>query len=139
MQPGDHVTVRFLAPERKPMTFDCRELLLPGEQGVFTVLPGHTPFLTTLAHGLVELHDLQEETHYLSVLGGFCEVKDGEVTVLADAFEPGTEIDLERAESARERAIRRIERPDDETDVGRAEAAIARANARIEAHRREGY
>ena len=133
------ITVRFLAPERKPLTFDCREILLPGEAGVFTVLPGHTPFLTTLAPGMIELRDLQEEVHYLAVRSGFCEVKDGEVTVLADGFEPGTQIDLDRAEAARTRALRLIERPDEETDVGRAEAALARAHARIAAHGRDGY
>jgi len=132
-------TVRFLAPEREPLTFHAHELLLPGAEGIFTVLQGHTPFLTTLGPGLVQIHDLEDKTHFLAVRGGFCEVRNDSVIVLAESFEPGNMIDLERAERAHRRALERLERPGPDIDIARAEAALARATARVSAHHGHEY
>ena len=97
----------------------------------FGVLPGHAPFLTTLGIGEVTYRVGQDE-HYLALAGGFAEVRNDKVIVLADTAERPEEIDRARAERARERAERRLAgRTDEEVDYARALAALARAVVRL--------
>ena len=109
------------------------EVVAPGIQGYFGVLPGHAPFLTTLGIGEVMYRTGREERH-LAVSGGFAEVRNDKVIVLADTAERPEEIDRARAERARERAERRLSgRAQDEIDYARAAAALARALTRLQA------
>ena len=133
------IDVEIYAPERRNVQFDAAEIILPGESGVFMVQPGHTPLLASLAPGVLITHDAQSNEEFYAVTGGFAEVRDDRVVVLAHAFEQGEQIDLERAEAARERAEERLRTPSNDTDVQRAEMALARAAARIQAHGQEGY
>jgi len=89
------------------------------------------PFLPTLQTG--ELRYRQANSlHYVAVSGGFAEVSDDKVTILAESAEHGREIDLDRAQSARERAEQRIAQSREaELDFVRAEAALRRAMVRI--------
>ncbi|MBI1318739.1 MAG: ATP synthase F1 subunit epsilon [Candidatus Hydrogenedens sp.] len=131
--------VRFLAPEREPLNFQAQEIMLPGSEGIFTVLQGHTPFLTMISPGMVQLVDLEGKEHFLAIRSGFCEVRNDAVIVLVEGFEAGKQIDLERAEAARDRALSRLEKPGSDIDISRAEAALARALARVDAHTRIEY
>jgi len=119
---ADRLTLEIATPTRLVVAETADEIVIPGSQGYFGVLPGHAPLLTTL--GIDE--------HYLAVSGGFAEVRNDKVIVLADTTERPEEIDRPRAERARERAERRLSgRGDEEIDYTRALAALARALTRI--------
>jgi F-type H+-transporting ATPase subunit epsilon len=107
------------------------EVVAPGIEGYFGVLPGHAPFLTTLGVGIVT-YRIGRDEHQLAVSGGFAEVRNDKVIVLADTAERPEEIDRTRAERSRERAERRLAgRVEEEVDYERALAALARALARL--------
>ena len=122
-------------PTRMLVTAEVDEVVAPGIEGYFGVLPGHAAFLTTLAPGEVVYRSGQQE-HSLAVAGGFAEVRPARVIILADHAELPEEIDRERAERARQRAEMRLQGkgPDGssaEIDYARALAALARALARL--------
>ncbi len=95
------------------------------------MLPGHAPFLTTLGIGIVT-YRIGRDEHQLAVAGGFAEVRNDKVIILADSAERPDEIDRARAERARERAERRLSgRSNEEIDYARCQAALARALTRL--------
>jgi len=110
------------------------EVVIPGSEGYFGVLPGHAPLLSTLGVGEVTYRQGREE-HFLAVMGGFAEVRGDRVIILAETAELPEEIDRERAERSRQRAEQRLAGrsggPDD-VDYARALAALARALARLQ-------
>ena len=108
------------------------EVVAPGIEGYFGVWPGHAAFLTTLGAGELSYRRGQQ-ARYLSVAGGFAEVRNDKVVILADTAEQSEEIDRERAERARQRAEQRLSgRSQDAVDFARAAAALARALARLQ-------
>ena len=129
---ADRLTLEIATPIRLVVAETVDEIVIPGSQGYFGVLPGHAPFLTTL--GIGELtYRIGRDEYYLAVSGGFAEVRDDKVIVLADCAERPDEIDRARAERARERAERRLSgRSDEEVDYSRATAALARALTRLQ-------
>lgn len=137
--PDGLIEVQLSALEREPEHLSVTEVTIPGADGVFSVLPMHTPMLTTLVPGVVVAYEASGHERYFAISGGFAEVKDDRVTILAGAFEPGEEIDLERARAAHERAEARLAKPGEDVDIVRAELACSRALARIGAHNREPY
>jgi F-type H+-transporting ATPase subunit epsilon len=135
---ADRLTLEVATPTRLVVTESVDEIVIPGSQGYFGVLPGHAPFLTTLGIGEL-MYRVGREERYLAVSGGFAEVRNDKVIVLADTAERPEEIDLPRAERARERAERRLAgRTDEEVDYVRALAALARASTRISTAGRAG-
>lgn len=122
-------------PTRMLVTAEADEVVAPGVEGYFGVLPGHAAFLTTLAPGEVTYRSGQTE-HHVAVTGGFAEVRAERVIILAENAERPEEIDRERAERARQRAEMRLQgkSPDGsqgEVDFARALAALARALTRL--------
>src|SRR5258707_11436280 len=85
------------------------EVEIPGAEGYFGVLPGHTPLLATLQVGQLWYRQGQE-THYLAIAFGFAEVQPDQVTILAEIAEAASEIDVSRAEAAKKRAEERLAR-----------------------------
>src|SRR2546427_11598230 len=83
------------------------EVIAPGSEGYFGVLRGHAPFLTTLGVGELTYRKGRDEYH-LALAGGFAEVRNDKVIILADSAEKPEEIDRERAERARQRAEQRL-------------------------------
>jgi F-type H+-transporting ATPase subunit epsilon len=126
------LTLEVATPSRLVVGEQVDEVVVPGIEGYFGVLPGHAAFLTTL--GIGELtYRLGRDEHHLAVAGGFCEVRNDKVIVLADSAELPAEIDRARAERARERAAERLSgRLPDAIDYARASAALARALIRIQ-------
>jgi F-type H+-transporting ATPase subunit epsilon len=129
--------VRFelATPSRLLVSAEVDEVVAPGSEGYFGVLPGHAPFLTTLAPGEVMYRQDRQE-HYVAVAGGFAEVTGERVIILAEGAETPGEIDRDRAERARERAEQRLagRAPGgghEDIDYDRALNALARALARI--------
>jgi F-type H+-transporting ATPase subunit epsilon len=128
---ADRLTLELATPTRLVVTESVDEIVIPGSQGYFGVLPGHAAFLTTLGIGELMYRVGRDERH-LAVSGGFAEVRNDKVIVLADTAERPEEIDKPRAERARERAERRLAgRTDEEVDYTRALAALARAITRL--------
>jgi len=131
--------VRFelATPTRMLVSADVDEVVAPGVEGYFGVLPGHAALLTTLGSGEVSYRTGKSEQHLL-VAGGFAEVQPDRVIILAEVAEAPEEIDRERAERARQRAELRLSgrhpqgfENEGEIDYNRALAALARALARI--------
>ncbi len=124
-------------PNHLVVSEEVDEVVAPGVEGYFGVLPGHTPFLTSLRSGEVPYRVGRAE-QYLAVSGGFAEVRGDRVIILADNAERPEEIDRERAERARQRAERRLAgKTDEELDYTRALAAFSRALTRLEVGSRQ--
>jgi F-type H+-transporting ATPase subunit epsilon len=124
------LTLEIVTPDRSLVREEVDEVQLPGSEGYFGVLPGHTPLLATLKVG--ELwYRVGQEKHYLAVAGGFVEVLPDRVTVLAQIGERAEEIDVARAEAAKRRAEERLVNPVD-VDLERARFSLAKALVRIQ-------
>ncbi len=112
-----------------------------GADGVVGILPRHAPLMTTLAPGELIMRKGEEEESFF-VTGGFLEVRDNQVAVLADASERAEEIDIARAEEARHRAEEALSEKRDGAELAVAEAAMRRALIRLrlaqQARRRRG-
>jgi F-type H+-transporting ATPase subunit epsilon len=136
---ADRLTLELATPTRLVVAETADEVVVPGIDGYFGVLPGHAAFLTTLGTGEVT-YRIGREEHSLAVSGGFAEVRNDKVIVLADTAERPDEIDRARAERARERAERRLSGrgAEESVDYARAAAALARAMNRLQTATREG-
>jgi len=112
-------------------------VVVPGTEGEMGILPNHTPLLTTLKLGVVRVRTGQEEQDF-TIAGGVMEVRPEVVTILADVGERIEEIDVERAEAAKDRAEKFLAEgpPPDTDEYLRMEAALRRSNLRLEAVRR---
>ena len=129
---ADRLSLEIATPMRLVVAETVDEVVVPGIEGYFGVLPGHAPFLTTLGIGQLTYRQGRDERH-LAVSGGFAEVRNDKVIVLADTAETPEEIDRARAERSRERAERRLTgRTQDEIDHVRASGALARALTRLQ-------
>jgi len=106
------------------------KIIVPGVVGELTALPRHAPLLTMIKPGVLRIVKGDDEVE-MAITGGFLEVRENRVTVLADAAERAEEIDVMRAEGARRQAQRRLEERAEEIDRARTQAALERALARI--------
>jgi F-type H+-transporting ATPase subunit epsilon len=132
--------VEVVAAERSILSDEADEVLADTVEGQIGVLPRHAPMLTILVPGTVRLRRGDEE-EILAVGGGFLEVSENKVVVLADSAERAEEIDVARAEEARARAAARLQTRGTDLDQDRARAALARSISRLrvaELSRRRG-
>ncbi len=128
----ERVRFELATPTRLVVTAEVEEVVAPGVEGYFGVWPGHAPFLASLGTGLVSYRDGGRE-HVLAVNGGFAEVRPDRVIILADTAERPEEIDVARAQRARERAEQRLAgKGGEEVDYARALAALNRAATRLQ-------
>ena len=124
------LTLEIITGERRLLRQeDVDEVIAPGSLGELGILPHHAPLITSLQPGELRVKSGGDEEEFF-VSGGFLEVHSDQVTVLADAAEVGSQIDIERAEAARERAQQRLEQVED-ADRARAQAALSRSLARL--------
>ena len=131
-----HLDLQIVTPDRLVVQARVDEVQVPGSEGYFGVLPGHTPMLASLAVGELWYRQGQEKT-YLAIASGFAEVLPDRVTILAKLAERADEIDAERAEGARQRAEERLANKSD-VDYERARAALAKALTRLQVASRLG-
>jgi F-type H+-transporting ATPase subunit epsilon len=128
------ITLEIVTPDRALVTAEVDEVNLPGSQGYFGVLPGHTPLLATLQVGEM-WYRIGQERHYLAIAFGFVEVLPDRVTVLAQIAEKAEEIDVARAEAAKRRAEERVARastPQADMDFERARIAMMKSLIRLQ-------
>lgn len=131
--------VDIVTAERLIYSEEVDGMILPGPEGELGLLPSHAPLLTLVQPGVLRVVKGNEEIE-MAVAGGFVEVLDNRVTILADAVERAEDIDHSRAEEARRRAQERL-RGRTEEDLVRAEASLRRALIRLkvaERRRRRG-
>ena len=128
-----NIHLEVVTPEKIVVSEEVQIVASPGSLGEFGVLSGHTPFLTTLNTGIMRYTDLNEKEYYVFVSGGFAEALPDKVTVLAESAERRSDVDLERAKAAMERAEKRLaeERSREDIDFARASASLERATVRI--------
>jgi len=120
----------IVTAERMVYSDDVDVVIAPGVEGQLGILPNHASLLTMLQPGELVVRKEGEETE-MFVSGGFLEVMQNRVTLLADVAERAEEIDIARAEEAKRRAEEQIKQAPPEMDLAVAEAALRRALARI--------
>jgi F-type H+-transporting ATPase subunit epsilon len=126
-----HLTLEIVTPDRSVVTDRVDEVELPGAEGYFGVLPGHTPLLATLQVGEM-WYRKGSEKFYLSIAFGFAEVLPDRVTILAEVAERSDEIDVSRAEAAKKRAEERVAKPAPDIDFERARLALMKSVVRLQ-------
>lgn len=133
------MTVRceIVSQDRLVWEGDADIVIVPGEAGDMGILPNHAPLLSTLRYGILTVR-YQGREEVFAIAGGVIEVQPEIITVLADAAESVAEIDVARAQEARERAEKMLEEgpPPDSDQYLRMEAALRRSELRLAAVRR---
>jgi F-type H+-transporting ATPase subunit epsilon len=125
--------LEIVTQERRVYSADDVEMVVaPGSEGELGILPRHAPLITSLQEGVMRVKRAAGREEVLAIHGGFMEVLPDQVTVLADAAERAEEIDLARAEEARQRAEELMkQRREDKVDYVRAETALRRSLVRL--------
>lgn len=125
-----YIDLQIVTPERMLVHEKVDEIQIPGSEGFFGVLPGHTPLLAALSVGEMWYRRGQEKT-YLSLAYGFAEILPDRVTILAQLAERAEDIDVERAELARKRAVERLDQMSS-VDYERARIALTKSLTRLQ-------
>jgi len=129
----DSILLEVLTPERRVFSAQVSDLQFPTARlGYYGILPGHTPLVTPLGDGLV-YYTQNDQKHWLTVFGGFAEVGPEHVTILARVSETVDMIDVDRAESARTRALKLVKDAETEDDLDQAQARLEASLIRLQA------
>ena len=123
--------LEIVTPQRLVVREKVEEMQIPGKNGYLGILPGHAPLITELGIGEISYRG-NEQSRHLAVAWGFSEVLPDRVSVLAQTAERAEEIDVRRAEKARQRALQRLKSEDPSIDCARARHAFSRAATRLE-------
>ena len=127
--------LEIITAERKVYDDDVELVAAPGSDGELGILSNHAPLMSTLQPGELVIRKEGEDT-YLAVSGGFIEVLDDKVTVLADAAEKSDEIDEERAQTAMQRARDSMANGESDIELEQFAVAMRRAQIRLNVVRR---
>ena len=130
MATGNTLHVEIVTAERKLYSGEADSVQAPGSEGQLGILPRHAAFLTTLSPGALSIK-LAGAEEAIFVSGGFLEVSNNNVIVLADAAEHADDIDQARAEEARHRAQERLAQAQSNVERAQLEAALQRAILRL--------
>jgi F-type H+-transporting ATPase subunit epsilon len=128
---ADKLNLEVITPERLVLSEQVDEVVAPGLGGELGILPDHTPLISQLKTGVLSYRK-GSENRRMHVSGGFVEVASDRVSVLSDVAEKPEEIDVGRAERAKERAERRLASRGEDVDFNRAELKLQRAMIRIQ-------
>ncbi len=132
---ADKIVLEIVTPDRRVLSLDVDEVVLPSANGSMGVLYGHAPTLCELDVGEVSYRNGQDRK-YLAVSGGFAEVLRDKVNVLARTTETAKEIDLDRAQRAKASAETTLKSDATEATFVRAAVKLKRALCRINVHAR---
>jgi F-type H+-transporting ATPase subunit epsilon len=125
------IQLQIVSADRSLVNETVDEVEIPGSDGYFGVLPGHTPLLAILGAGELWYRQGQDK-HYLVIAFGFAEVQPERVTILAQIAEKAEEIDLVRAEASKKRAEERLSRSTVDMDAERARIALLKSLIRLQ-------
>ncbi|MDR0827545.1 MAG: F0F1 ATP synthase subunit epsilon [Desulfovibrio sp.] len=120
----------IVTPDQLVLSREVEYVGAPGVLGEFGILPGHVPFISALTIGRL-YYKVGGKDHYVFVSGGFAEVSDNRVTILAESAEEAEKIDFNRAERALKRAKQRLDAKNAELNFKRATLALYRATERL--------
>jgi F-type H+-transporting ATPase subunit epsilon len=123
------ILLEIVTPERLLLSQQVDEVIAPGSEGDFGVLPGHCHFLSTLRIGEL-LYRVGDSTSHMAVLWGYAEITPTKVTILAEIAEKAEDIDVERAQAAFEKAEQRLKVGGLPSEVKEAEISLEKARLR---------
>jgi len=132
---AQQIALEVVTPTGAVVNEDVDIVNAPGYGGDFGVLANHAPFLSTIKIGILS-YETGKKREHLMISGGFCEVSNNKITFLVESAEFGSQIDVDRAMKAKERAEKRLAQAashDESINVLRAEAALQRSLARLKA------
>ncbi len=130
--------LEIVAPSRQVVRSEhVDEVIAPGSEGEFGVLPGHTPFLTTLKVGKLSYREAAT-WHHLAVDWGYAEVGPDRVVILAEGADRASDIDISEARLAKERAEKALSEKLDQKDYEKARIELQRAMIRIQVAEKHG-
>jgi len=130
--------LEIVAPSRQVVRSErVDEVIAPGSEGEFGVLPGHTPFLTTLKVGRLSYRE-GNTWHYLAVDWGYAEVGPDRVVILAQGADRASEIDITEARLAKEQAEKKLSEKLEQKDYEKARIDLMRAMIRIQVSEKHG-
>ena len=124
-------TLDIVTLKKVAFSEEIKSVNAPGTEGYFSILVNHTPFVSSLKPGVIRVNRPNGETLIFSTSGGFLMTNGGKVILLADAVERPEEIDIARAQAAKERAEKRLAERTLDIDIDRARVALLRAINRL--------
>ena len=122
----EKLLLEIVTPERRVVREEVDEVVCPGVEGEFGVLPGHTPFLTALKIGELS-YRMGDQRRFIALTWGYAQVDGDRVEILADMAETAEEIDLRRAEEAKTRAESKLKGVPEEVEFEQAEVSLEKA------------
>lgn len=123
--------IEIVTPDKMVVRDVAEEAQVPAKNGYLGILPGHAPLITELAIGEITYRTAGTTTH-IAVAWGFAEVLPNKVTILAESAERAEDIDVKRAEAAKQRAEERLRGGHSDIDFNRALNALKRAESRLQ-------
>jgi F-type H+-transporting ATPase subunit epsilon len=128
---ADTFQLEIVTPEKMVVRDVAEEMQIPGKNGYLGVLPGHAPLITELAVGEITYRNANI-THHLAVAWGFAEVLPDKVTILAETAERADEVDVNRAQAAKQRAESNLTKATTEEEFRKVSGDLLRAETRLE-------
>lgn len=129
----DRIFLEIVTPNKLIFSGYVEEVYLPGANGYLGILPGHAPLISELQIGEISYRPKgRQKMEYVACSWGVAEVLPEKVSVLAEVAEKATEIDVARAQQAKERAEKRLYSKDPDVDFRRAQLALQRALIRLQ-------
>ena len=131
---AENIMIEIVTPEKVLLNEEVQIVMVPGKEGEFGVLKGHTPFLSSLKTGILRYIDKNSSERYLFISDGFAEALPDKVTILTESAERRKNIDFQRAKKSYERAQGRINKTQEQKvdlDYQRALASLQRAIYRM--------
>lgn len=125
------IKLEIVTPSKTAFSGAINSISIPGTSGAFQVLYNHAPILSSFEIGVIKISDSNNNELIFATSGGTIEVLENKILILAESLERPKEIDINRAEKAKDRAKERLASKSKEIDQSRAEAALQRAINRI--------
>ncbi len=126
----DKVLLEIIQPTTTKINAEFDQLIIPGIDGDFGVLPDHTPFMTIIRPGILSMINGSDIKEY-SIHDGFVTVENNHVKIVCEIIESADEIDKNRAEESKSRAEKRLKTIKEKIDYRRAEISLRKAMARL--------
>lgn len=125
------IHIKVIQPDQIRIDKDFDHIIVPGVDGDFGISLDHTPFITKLRSGVLQLFQNESIQEY-ALHDGFVTVENNNVVIVCDTIEAKDDIDVVRARSAKERAEKRLKSSDENVNFRRAESSLKRALIRLE-------
>lgn len=126
------ITLKIVTPSRELYNSPVDMVIMRTKSGDVGILHGHQPMVTVLDYGVLRIQKDGEEELQATVFGGFAEIDSETITILSDAAEWPDEIDVHRAQEAKERAEKRLREQNSDTDLMRVQLSLRRALIRLD-------